>query len=263
MVNFNLSSEHKGETKYSEYHGDKVEWNSTTVIDNFHPLIHRFLYVKVSGYHKEKQEWDGTIKCVIIEDGIIEDGIIEDSITEDGNIEDGNIGGGITEDGNIEDGITEDGITEDGNIEDGNIEDGIIKYVIIEDGEDFTRKEEKREKDLIVRYAAIPLNQVANSPDKSLNGVFDLYDEDWKLKGTISLTLAILDDSLANERKYESTSLNDHKERVIQDEDSARPSNELTSNFIWTRVKRANSIDDGKVSNTKPMPPFTAWSTLP
>ncbi|KAI8355838.1 hypothetical protein B0O80DRAFT_33107 [Mortierella sp. GBAus27b] len=174
MVNFNLSSEHKSETKYSEYHGDKVEWNSTTVIDNFHPLIHRFLYVKVFG--KEKQKWDG----------------------------------------------------------------------IIEDGEDFMRKEEKREKDLIVRYAAIPLDQVANSPDKSLNGVFDLYDEDWELKGAISLTLAILDDSLANERKYESTSLNDHKERVIQDINSALSSNELTSKFIWTRVKRANSIDDGK-----------------
>ncbi|KAG0195825.1 hypothetical protein BGX31_005813, partial [Mortierella sp. GBA43] len=62
MVNFNLSSEHKSETKYSEYHGDKVEWNSTTVIDNFHPLIHRFLYVKVSGYDKEKQGWDSIIE---------------------------------------------------------------------------------------------------------------------------------------------------------------------------------------------------------
>jgi hypothetical protein len=180
MVNFNLSSELKGATKYSEYHGDKVEWNSTTVIDNFHLLIHRFLYVKVFGYDKEKEKGDGII-------------------------------------------------------------------LIIEEEGGFTRKEDEREKDLIVRYAAIPLDQVANSPDKSLNGAFDLYDEDWELKGTISLTLAILEnDSLANERKYESTSLNDHKERVIQDVDSVHPSKgrfqscsyPVDSNVIFQGVKR-------------------------
>ncbi|KAK3816492.1 MAG: C2 domain-containing protein [Benniella sp.] len=47
--------------------------------------------------------------------------------------------------------------------------------------------------DQIIGYTTIPLHQVNDAPNQSFKGKFDLLNTDGKQKGTISLTIAVVD----------------------------------------------------------------------
>ncbi|KAK3815010.1 MAG: C2 domain-containing protein [Benniella sp.] len=48
-----------------------------------------------------------------------------------------------------------------------------------------------------IGFTSIPLNQVNDAQGKSFKGKFDLYDDDSKAKGTISLTISVIDSDRA------------------------------------------------------------------
>jgi Ca2+-dependent lipid-binding protein len=71
-----------------------------------------------------------------------------------------------------------------------------------------------------IGYTDIPLGQVVNADGKTLNAYFDLFDEDNKAKGTLYLTLSIIEDgqaapsvNSAKDVKGESSLTPDHQKR--------------------------------------------------
>ncbi|KAG0234181.1 C2 domain-containing protein [Mortierella sp. GBAus27b] len=70
-----------------------------------------------------------------------------------------------------------------------------------------------------IGYTDIPLIQVVNAPGRSLNAYFDLFDEDNKAKGTLYLTLSIIEGGEApsantiSDVKGESSLTPDHQKR--------------------------------------------------
>ncbi|KAG0246707.1 hypothetical protein BGX31_010576 [Mortierella sp. GBA43] len=104
--------------------------------------------------------------------------------------------------------------------------------------------------DIVIRYTAIPLDQVVNSSDKCLKGIFDLYDEDWIQKGTISLTLRILDYSLPNERsetRGKSIADSEHKGHVKEFvEDNRLDFTGMSLQFVRIHVRHASALEDSK-----------------
>ncbi|KAF9360707.1 hypothetical protein BGX34_007611 [Mortierella sp. NVP85] len=73
-----------------------------------------------------------------------------------------------------------------------------------------------------IGYATIPLYQVVDAPGNSFKGRFDLFDDDNKQKGYISLTITIIDSDRAGEDYArdepevdgESTSSEEHQKRI-------------------------------------------------
>ncbi|KAF9360706.1 hypothetical protein BGX34_007610 [Mortierella sp. NVP85] len=53
--------------------------------------------------------------------------------------------------------------------------------------------------DEVIAFATIPLYQANDAPGKSFKGKFNVFKEDGKHKGTISLTITIIDSSRAGE----------------------------------------------------------------
>jgi len=53
--------------------------------------------------------------------------------------------------------------------------------------------------DEVIGYATIPLYQAADAVGKSFKGKFNVFNDDGKHKGTISLTISIIDSSRAGE----------------------------------------------------------------
>lgn len=176
-VKINLSTEHKAVTNYSEYRDNKVEWNHTIVLKDFHPLVHRFLYVKVFGYDPDKDKGSNAF----------------------------------------------------------------MHFMGMQTGDD---KEAK--KNTIVRYAAIPLQQVDRSYDRSMNGVFPLYDEDWNVKGTINLVLSMLNHDPYDEYEKpqcETISNREHRERVTQ-EIGLQISSDPTPQFLQIHARYATALEN-------------------
>ncbi|KAK3816490.1 MAG: C2 domain-containing protein, partial [Benniella sp.] len=51
--------------------------------------------------------------------------------------------------------------------------------------------------DAVIGYTAVPLYQAADAPNQSFKAKFDLLNDDGKQKGTVSLTITIIDSSQA------------------------------------------------------------------
>jgi hypothetical protein len=72
-----------------------------------------------------------------------------------------------------------------------------------------------------IGFTGIPLFQANDAPGKTFKGKFDLYDDDGKAKGTISLTITVIDSAQAGahitndnpEVKGESSLTNEHQKR--------------------------------------------------
>ncbi|KAF9360708.1 hypothetical protein BGX34_007612 [Mortierella sp. NVP85] len=59
--------------------------------------------------------------------------------------------------------------------------------------------DEEKAADAVIGYTAIPLYQAADALNQSLKAKFDLFNDDGKQKGTVSLTITIIDSNRAGE----------------------------------------------------------------
>jgi hypothetical protein len=59
--------------------------------------------------------------------------------------------------------------------------------------------DQEKAADAVIGYTTVPLYQAADAPNHSLKAKFDLLDDDGKQKGTVSLTITIIDSNRAGE----------------------------------------------------------------
>ncbi|KAK3816494.1 MAG: C2 domain-containing protein, partial [Benniella sp.] len=112
--------------------------------------------------------------------------------------------------------------------------------------------------DEVIGFASIPLYQAADAPNKSFKGKFQLYDDDNKEKGSISLTISIVESDkvgsfVANdgaEVQGQSSAEEDHKKHIKSQKRKEKASDAATVAAVGAALFGLKSVlGGGKEAN--------------